>query len=263
MQKALDEWIEDAVDRSLFSGDPLALDDLKKARGIWKEYLSMTRPQVGDDAGRRIQSIIRNDVGPMEVTNWLLGANKIGAGGLPRRMVQRIKTMFGADSDEIKTLRQAMWLRLTMAPEGADMPGPKLVSNRLSQFLTQDLADALYTPRQREAIRHFQSVLRRTVLDPPAGNPPKSGYKVARALADGWSNTMMVLGFVGGGIETAVVARMGIPLIRGGINAARALQATRKPVPLVPTVPPGGGGAYSGTLAEQLRQQQEQITVQR
>jgi hypothetical protein len=131
LKRAFDDWLEETVDQSLYSGDPAAFETLKKARGLWSQYLGMTRPKKGDDAGLLISKMATQEVTPVEVSNWLFGASNVGGAGRPVRLVNRIADMFGPDSDEMSTLRQAMWLRLTFAPEGKDMPGP---AARLASF---------------------------------------------------------------------------------------------------------------------------------
>jgi hypothetical protein len=253
---AFDDWLEETVDRSLYSGDPAAFETLKKARGLWSQYLGMTRPKKGDDAGLLISKMAKQEVTPVEVANWLFGAANVGGAGRPARLLNRITQMFGPDSDELSALRQAMWLKLTFAPDGKDMPGPQLVSQRLAEFLNgkgSDIARVLYSAEQRSKIGAFQQVLKRLVADPRATNHPKSGYTVTRLLGDGWANAMAVLGFLGGGIETAVVARLGVPLFREGRGAVKALKSVNRPVSKVGGSP-RGSTAYSGAILDQGRQ---------
>lgn len=256
LKGAFDDWLEDTVDRSLYSGDPAAFQTLKKARGLWAQYLGMTRPKKGDDAGLLISKMATQDVTPVEVSNWLFGASNVGGAGRPVRLVNRLAQMFGPNSDEMSALRQAMWMKLNFAPEGKDMPGPQLVSQRLGEFLGGkggDLARSLYTPQQLAKLRAFQGVLKRLAANPHATNPSKSGYTVTRLLGDAWANSMAALGFVGGGLETAIVMRLGVPLFREGHGALRAMKAVNRPVPKI-SGPARGRAAYSGVIADQARQ---------
>jgi hypothetical protein len=264
MREAFDTWLDDAVNDALFDGDPAALNALKEARGLWQQYRAITRPKKGDDAGALIAKMAEREVTPVEVTNWLLGSGELGASGRSVRLVNRVRQMFGDDSDELSSLRQAMWLKLNFGPEGAatarqQMPGPQLVARRLATFLNGkggDLARALYTPDQLRAIADFAGVVRRLVPNPKATNPSKSGYVITRELANRWANAATLLGFVGSGMDLGftLTVRGVFHALREGRGFSGARRATRRPVPTIAKAPTGRAPAMlSGPVSDEGR----------
>lgn len=251
VKKGFDEWLENAVDNALFSGDRAVLDDLRKGRGLASQYLRITSPKSGDDAGRILRKFAEDDIDAVEATNWLLGSAIIGAPGRPVRVVKRIADTFGRDSEPFQSLRQAAWLRLTQSPRGGKQPGAAEITRRIDEFLTgrgSSLAKALYTGPERAQMQRFSKALRSVVADARATNPSKSGFAATRLLSSVGDNLAAALGFMQGGLDMGIATKLALPLFRGGAGAARARTAVTSPVP--PARTPGGTIAGAGQGAD-------------
>jgi|GEM_PF-4192948 len=249
IKKGFDTWLDDTVDNALFSGDPRVLADLKDARGIWTQYLGIVRPKAKDDAGRVIEKFATQDVDAVEAVNWMIGSANFGASGRPVRVVKRVKELFGPDSDQINSLRQAAWLRITQAPRGGNAPGAAEVANRVNDFVLRKgkpLANELFAPKERTQMLRYVSALRQTIPKPEATNPSKSGFAASRLLASVGDNISALLGYSAGGVDAGIATRLALPIFRNTRHASQARTAITKPTLPARTT---GGGLVGGGLA--------------
>lgn len=192
--KAYGRWLDDTADEILMSGESGVVDavsQLKNARAAAAKHFSLfgerpTRAGV-DDAGKTIERMIHSDVTEQEVANFLYGTSKIGDSGRGYRVAKRILEITGKDSDEWNAVRRGMWQRLVQNTEDTRQPGAQAVSENILKFVNGEgaaMANLLYTPVERAAMRRFANVLKNTIPPADAVNPSKSGYEVARALGD-------------------------------------------------------------------------------
>lgn len=240
IKTAYDGWVERAVDGALFSGDEAGLTALKKARGLWSQYKSLTSAQTGDDAGGVIAKMVKMDVDPVEATNWLLGVAKTGASGRAVRVVKRLKQELGANSEPMQTLRQSMWLKLTQNPEGKIQPGPQAVSQAIKEFVSgkgSAMARQMFTSPELSKMRRYARALDALVPNPKSTNPSKSGFRAMDAMRSVASDMAGMIGLASGGVDAGLAAKFGLPLFTGTKNAARARQFTGVPVPVVNQLP--------------------------
>ena len=262
IKRNFDKWIEDAVDNSLFSGDPAGLDALKNARKLWSSYLSITRPKGGDDAGKLISKIATKDVDAVEVTNWLLGASKTGLSGRAVRAVKKIKADFG--EEPVQSLRQAMWLKLTRNPEGKMQPGAQAISNAIAEFANgkgSALANELFSAKELQQMMRYSRALQATLPNPKATNPSKSGYRIAEFANSALDNIMTFIGFGMGGADAGIATKLGLPLLRDTRNAAAARSAIRTPIPPRASQLPGATAATGPLTSKIERRKPLEITV--
>lgn len=249
IKRAFDGWLDDAVDHALFAGDETAVQALKNARALWSRYRAITNPKTGDDAGRLMAKMADGNVDAVEATNWLLGSARTGIAGRGVRLISRLKKEFGADSEPVQALRQAMWLKLTRNPEGKIQPEAQAVSQAIREFTDgkgQALARTLYSADELKAMRKFANVLRMTVVDPKATNPSKSGFTMGRLAQQSFDNIAGMFGLASGGMDAGIAARLASPLIREGGQVARASNYVNNPLPAIPHSPTPGLPALAG-----------------
>lgn len=236
VKDAFDSWLDDAVDNSLFSGDPAALGSLKDARKLWRDYRNITTGRGPDEANRKIASFFQKDVTGQEVANWMTGASALGGSGTAYRTASKLKSVLGPDSDEWGAVRQGVWLSLTKGANPDGGPGPQKMANTLYEFLEgkgKPLATVLYTPAERAKMLRYAELQKAMVPDPKATNPSKSSYGMMRQAGPAaWSTIASTLGATGfavgdvpGGIA-AVVAATSVPVFR----QARAISAAKSAV---------------------------------
>lgn len=225
---AFDDWIDDAVDRKLFDGDPAGLDALKEARANWSKYRAITDPKTGDDAGRVLSKMVKNDVNGQEVGNWLFGSSIVNPPATTVRVAKRLKSTLGADSDAWGAVRQAAWIRATRGKDGQDL-GPQALSSAIHAMVDgrgKALARQLFTPDEISLMRKFANVQRSMVPDPRATNPSKSSYGVARVMGPIVTGLASALGLQTGGIAGAIGAAAAVPAVRSIVGNAAARRAT-------------------------------------
>lgn len=241
-----DDEILRAADDGLFSGSQAAIDKLKEARGLYRDYRQRFKSQgSGDDVGRAIEKIVERDATGAEVANLLFGKSAVGEKGVSVRLADRVKNVFGEQSDEFSAIKQGLWNRLTEKPEGTGEWGPQALGNRIAKMLNGDareLAAIIYTPQERAQMLRFAKALDSLVPNPNATNPSGSAgsawsvIKSQMSAQNGATAALGVLGYSLGGWELAAGIgglRIGSGL-RGQIKDARRTRAALEGAPVEP-----------------------------
>jgi hypothetical protein len=227
IKNAFDEWLDDAVNAKLFSGDPSAVEDLKKARALWSHYKGLTKPGKSDTS-QLISKIATQEKTGNEVANWLLGTAGAQQAGLASRAAALIKREIGGQSDEWLALRQAALTKVFNPPKGQG--GPQALAASIDNFVDGQgapLARVLLDAPTLDQLRKLSRVVKYTIPDPKATNPSKSGYAVAKLLgAGGLSGTGALSYYLSGG-DPKYAALAALPLLKGGANLSKAFSATR------------------------------------
>lgn len=155
-----DNQIEKAISDGLFSGDPRALQALQDARASYSRYRQLFTPRgSGDDVGVAMRRIVERNATPEEISNMIIGSGKLGNAGLPVRIADRLEKILGADSDSWSTIRQAMWQKASQVRNSAGEVDPVRSANSISEFVGSTLAQRMFTPQERQAMRsHAQGV---------------------------------------------------------------------------------------------------------
>lgn len=236
VKRAFDSWLDDAVDTQLFSGDPKGLDALKKHRQLWHQYRRITTPTKGDDASRVISNMATKNVTGQEVGNWLYGSSIVDPPATTVRVAQQIKGMFKQDSPEWSAIRQGAWTRVMQGSTAAEK-GPQAISTAVNEFLNgkgKALAQALYSPEERELMRRYGQTVKFLVPDPKATNPSKSSYGMAKLAQKTLAGVGAMLGmtshsdpYIGGtaGLVAGEVASRGVQAMQNASDAAATLRS--------------------------------------
>lgn len=241
-----DDEILKAADDGLFSGSQSAINKLKEARGLYRDYRQRFKSRgAGDDVGQAVQKIVERDATGAEVANLLFGKAAIGEKGVSARLANRVKDVFGEQSDEFAAVKQGLWNRLTEKPEGTGEWGPQALGNRIAKLLNGDareLAGIVYSPAERAQMLRFAKALNALVPNPNATNPSGSAgsawsvIKSQLSAQNGATAALGVLGYSLGGWELAAGIggiRIGNGL-RGQIRDARRMKAALAGAPVEP-----------------------------
>ncbi|HEU4805273.1 MAG TPA: hypothetical protein VFS91_05620, partial [Nitrobacter sp.] len=165
VKRGFDDWLNGAFDNALFSGSDEALKAFKDARAANTEWRTRFGFNARDDADRIVNKIVTGEVTPQEVSNWLIGASKVGSKGVSSRLLTRIAEATGNDQEAMQAIRGGIWNRLSQATGGVDAkPGVK-VANDINEFLNgsgQDVANRLFTREQRGIMSAYADTIRRT-----------------------------------------------------------------------------------------------------
>lgn len=162
VMRQFDEWQSNAFENALLSGDDQALNAFRQARSAnasWRDRFFNEE----NEAGRFITRIVDGEITPQEVSNFLVGAGKVGAKGSSSRLLTRIAEATGNDPEAMQAIRGGIWNRLSQATEGVEAKAPTKVANDISEFLNgsgRDLAERLFTPEQRRLMQSYAETLR-------------------------------------------------------------------------------------------------------
>lgn len=243
--KEYDDFLQSSVDTALTEGDGAAMEAVRKARGLWAEYLKTYTGKKGAD--NYIRKIVEDELSPDQVVGWLFGASKNIGGGQSSLIAKRFRDILGADSAEFQALKKAAFDRLTM--KGDAVRGPDDMVSALGEFLDgkgKTLSQTMFTPQELRRIREFREAMRALQVPQKAANRSGSGYEVARAgqaLARGLAAS---LGFATGGAGGAVVGAAGAGAAADFANRLAAKAATQGitgPAPSITSAVGLAGGA--------------------
>jgi hypothetical protein len=162
IMQRFDQWQSDAFESALMSGSDDALNAFRQARAAntsWRQRFHSD----DDDAAKVIQRVVTGEVTPQEVSNYIIGAGKIGAKGVSSRLLTRLQEATGGDPEAMQAIRGGIWNRLTQATEGAQARAPLKVADDIAEFLNgsgRDVANRLFTPEQRGIMRAYADTVR-------------------------------------------------------------------------------------------------------
>lgn len=223
IKNSLDNWLDDAINARLFSGDASALDDLLQARDLWSRYKQITTARPGDDASAMMAKITAGDHTVDEVANWLVNTSNVGLVGRASRLAATIKKTIGDSAPEWQSLQEAVAHKILNPTIGQG--GPQALATSIRKNIDGSLAKIVLPVERREELRRFGSLMGRTVPDPRATNPSKTGYELKRQLGQ-LLPTIAAAGGVGYGYSSdnplAYLAAVPAALQAGKITKARA-----------------------------------------
>jgi hypothetical protein len=256
--KEFDSWLDDSISDGLIRGDISQLDKLKEARSLFSKYKetfpSKDAAKLADsDAAKVMRTIVEKDLQPSEVMNLLYGKSAIGESQSAVRTVQRLKKMFGNESNDFKQFQEAAFVRLTRDSQGNMLPASKIVKTIDELFMGKGsaLTRELFNANQINTMRKLRSDLNKLVVPIEAQNPSRSGYEGARAVI----SVLNKLGLTGaaGNLASGDVASAGALGVASLVSQVKPVLAARKATnmvapPLTGLLPVGSGTALGGAL---------------
>jgi hypothetical protein len=182
---AFDDWIGSAFDNALFSGSDEALQSYRAARAANADWRTRFGFNQRDDADRIVNRIVTGEVTPQEVSNYIVGASKVGAKGVSSRLMTRLAEATGGDPEALQAIRGGVWNRLSQTTEGTAAKAPTKIIDDINEFLQgsgRDVANRLFTPEQQGVMRAYANTLRRggqqrEILDEAAKNTKPTPMK--------------------------------------------------------------------------------------
>lgn len=252
VKKAFDDWLDDSIDKALFSGDETAIDALKAARAESKNYLGITAPKSGDAAGAVIKKMEKGDVTAEQASNWLYGADIVTPNGNAPLVAWKLKLLLGPKSEEWAAVRAMAWRKLVFDMGSGEVRSPTMLVKRLDNFLNNkgtSLSNVLFTEEERNRMKALSATLKRTITPADARNPSRSGYTMGNIIGPMFNSILAAIGFTQGGIG-GLAAAASVPIFRNAakVNAARAAIRPRMvDGPMIPGTP--GTPALPSALA--------------
>lgn len=224
IKRAYDGWESDVVTNRLLTGDKSALDDLRRARELWKEYKDLTGRKQGPE--RVIAEIVNGEHSPEKIANYVVGSSSVGGSSASSAVIRKIKEIFPEGTTEFDALRQAAFNKLTVNPIKDGMT-PMQTATSIRKFINGNgapVARELFSQEERSKLMRLADTLEKTT--PKQSNPSGSGSAVARLVLPSMGSLGgAALGWYTG--DPKFYALMALPWVRD-VNAVRkALSAIR------------------------------------
>lgn len=252
---AVNEWIGEAAEKSLLSGDPAKALQMVKARGFTREINQVFRPTT--EAGRkssaagRLEKIMNADSGEAVIDALF---NSQGSKGVSDGAVATLKNLKRAMQQYAPAdvaeqawndVRLAHWARLVTGKNG-ELVGPTAMLNNIKTAMSnqRSVFNELYTPADAVKIRQFIRALETISYKPP--NASGSGYSAATFAQEGVKRLLDTFGLT----KTADAA-LQLTGVGNAVNAASARSAVNqitRPVQrnIAPAAAAAGNALYIG-----------------
>lgn len=251
IKREYDTWLDDVFDNALFEGDDAALAALKSARAKRYEHGQLYEPRgPKDEAGKVIQKILVGDRSPEQVMNYVFGRGRLGDKDVSVQLLGRLKAVFGDDSAEWLTLREAGWLKLSKEISVQTF-SPTKYRNNLNRVMetNRTLMEELFPADQLAMFGRFRDEVMRTVTPEAMRNPSKTAYTLARLTREWTGRIGQMMMFSGNPLAGGVMfTSKRIPNILGARGARKATRPLLRPKPRAPGfVATGTAGTVYGT----------------
>lgn len=234
--RAYDDWMKQAADQGLITGDMAAVTQLRTARDISKEMRSIFEPReegVLTPGGKLIEKILDSADTPERVVSALFSGPKADIKAGTVEAIANIKKGLDKYVDKTRArevwndIRLAHWAKITQGGNG-ELLGYQALRENLKNALNKQstLTKSLYTPDEIAQLRRFVNELERITYKDP--NPSGTSTGVA----------VFAKQFVGklldafGGMGRTAFEISGLPRAHGTSLAKRAVgTALGKPKP--------------------------------
>lgn len=242
VKKRFDQFLDDAFDNALFTGDEAALELIKKARGLrtefgrrFQENTRRTRSGkiVPDPGGKAVESILQRSPTDEAVSNMIFGRGRVFNDNNAVQVVKAIRRATG-DSPAVDAALQQMALRRiaqkAVRNDGFDpkafvtsfddaMKQSPTLMKELFQFAPNNILNRL---------RLLRNDAQKLIL--PKGAGPARVSATRKQLGDAWVSLMGALGLGGqlpgipSGLRGGAIGRQLAGSGRRGVGAARSTQ---------------------------------------
>lgn len=231
LKRQFDDYLDAAVEKALFSGDPAALEALKSSRNIFSQYAKKFRPQEirgksgrivdTDQAGQFIERIISANPTDEQIVNSVFGAAGINkeAGAA---MARRYASILGRDSEGWAAVRHEAVRRLvkTYKVNSENVISGTNTLKALDDAMEKSptLMRTLFTDGEIALIKRFAVQVKRTQPDVVKSrfNPSGSGVVIMNKVNDLISKIPLL------------ASALGDPLTAAGANAVSGVTTAGK-----------------------------------
>lgn len=200
MKRAFDDYLDSAVQNSLFTGDDAALESMKGARGLFAEYAKKFRAQPvrgksgrivdRDEPGQFIEKLIDADPTDEQVVNAVFGASGMSKGS-GAAMASRFRDILGRDSEGWAAIRRAALGRIIQTNrngKGIEMVSGAKTLSALDSAMEKNgtLMKELFTQDEINMLKRFAFHVKRTQAAPTISreNPSGTAQVAGKALAE-------------------------------------------------------------------------------
>lgn len=209
IKRAWDDYLDDAVQNALLTGDDAALEQLKNSRSLFSEYAKKFRqnPQKGpsgrvidtDAPGKMVEKIVDANPTDIEINNALFGAGNTFGGPAAKNMALRFKSI--VDDEGWNAIRQGGFNKLLkFQPDGKTISGQRSATAlRDAMDKNRELMTTLYSPEEIALFNRFIKQVQRTqpIITKQRGNPSGTAQAMIDATAELGNRVMRTLGATG------------------------------------------------------------------
>ena len=206
IKKEFDKFLDDSIDNVLFSGDKAGLEALKKAqkafidnqRNFGNNPIIKNGVVVKDKAGQVLGQILNDPViTPIEVINYALGSKVVGAGGVPIRMIQRLKKIMNISKIDDAAFENADFVGLRTAALQRIFENsintttrkfsPEVLVRQFNEVFKNNKAfmAELFTKQEIAQLRKFVGVVKNTLAPRDLVNLSNTSSTLMRAMQSG------------------------------------------------------------------------------
>lgn len=212
VKRELDDWFYNSIDDSLLKGDPDALKQLTKARGLMTEYSK--RFNSNDNVNKVIKKLVQEQKTPEEFSQLLVGVNGVNKAG-SGNLVKAYKNAVGADSEGFKALKAHVFEKIIlsrgMKANGETalkgLQGIRTAFNDAFSTKGKTMMKELFTQDEANQIRSLMRSINSLITPRDLVNPSGSGRYVARMVADFGNKLPLVGNLIKSGKDTIQFAR--------------------------------------------------------
>lgn len=238
-KRSLDNWLNQAIDEDLITGDPATVELWRRAIASRREFgQRFERGDLVEKLVERVRGTNELKLDPQKATNLIFGdeGTKFVSSGNMLRELQTLRGELGADSQAWRSLKEEAFMRFASKLEqGATRPDGRALSGvNFAKAWEDALTRApgtmrvLFSDQERALINQFARVARRVTTNVPGGN---NSSNTAVGLAD-IGKRMFNSAFMG---ERAALILNRFSL--GISDIAQELRATRSAVGRIQTGP--------------------------
>lgn len=276
LKKRFDQYLTDAFDNALFTGDEEALNLLRRARNLRAEYgrrfeerTRRTRSgrRIPDPGGKAVESIVEKNPTDEGVVNMIFGRARLFNQENAARTVQALRNATDNDETVNATLKQLAFRRISSQAidDGTFSPRKFVTAFNKAMEDNSTVMREIFSEDEIRTLREFRDTVRRLDTPRQARNP--SG--TASALLRAFSSIGQIVGLKTGGIGVGAVGGrigrgLGGPIERGAARG-RAFEAVN-PQLLLPGRPSNrviasgiAGVRQGGESAQEITRPREQI----
>lgn len=203
IKKRFDEYLDDAFDNALFSGDEQALELLKNARGLRRAYAERFQEQatrtksgrkVTDPGTRAVESIIDNNATDEGVVNMLFGRARVFNSENAVKSIRALRRATGNAENVDQTLKQLTFRRISSQAVNNGKFSPRKFVSAFDRVMEQNpgVVREIFTKDELSALKEFRDTTERLIPPDKATNP--SG--TAAALQRNWQSALSRIGGV-------------------------------------------------------------------
>lgn len=247
IKKRFDKFLDDAFDNALFDGDEVALELLKKARGLraefgkrFQENIKRTRSgkSIPDPGGKTVESILERSPSDENIMNMIFGRARFFNDNNAVKVVDSIRAASNNSPAVDAALKEVAFARMTAPALKGGGFNPKKFVDAMSEVFNKSpaLMRSIFTKTEIRKFMEFKGLVNRTITKGTARAPTSRAKK---QLTSAFTSLMGAIGLAKGGLRGGAIGRQAAASVTSeiGTRAAtrQALSATSSTIPRLPT----------------------------